>query len=72
MITHYGLFRSERDVFWGRPKNRESYLAARKNLLEDGEPRPRVNARMQKITATLWGFIAFMVTAFCSMSEKPD
>jgi hypothetical protein len=33
MITHYGLFWSERDVFWGRPKNAGQLLGREKTPL---------------------------------------
>lgn len=33
MITHYGLFWSERDVFWGRPKNAGQLLGRSKTPL---------------------------------------
>ena len=59
MITHYGLFRSERDVFWGRRKNKGQLLGRTKTPLgHTGAPkkmkkrRPQTSENMLDSTAS--------------------
>lgn len=44
MITHYGLFWSERDVFWGRRKNRGKLLGRNRPLGQAGAPTKKERA----------------------------
>jgi len=47
MITHYGLFWSERDVFWGRPAH-QGQLLGRVPTQNEGPGAPRAEARVQQ------------------------
>ena len=58
MITHYALFWSERDVFWGRQKKRGSFSDAPRRLLDTQKRLPKVKKRRPQTSENMSGFTA--------------
>ena len=74
MITHYGLFWSEADVFWESREKEEQALCKAESSREPVVPAvllPRMQQKSSRNSDPTSGFIAYITTELFSMLARP-